>query len=140
MRTYRVWTGCGGWVRRTTTEAVWRATPRFKGIAVAIGCGGGLLVGGGVAVSHGDWSSPPAYLINGGGGSVSSGRLEGGGTASGRLEGGGSTSHEGSRAGGDRWQAVYPAPPIAVPVPEPGTVELLIVGAVGALALRRFGK
>lgn len=49
LKTYRVWTGCGGWVRRTTTEAVWRATPRFKGLAIALGCTGGILVGGGIA-------------------------------------------------------------------------------------------
>lgn len=39
-KTYRIWTGCGGWKRVTTPWSVWAATPRFHGAlwpCVAIG-------------------------------------------------------------------------------------------------------
>lgn len=63
MKTYRVWTGCGGWQRRTTTEQVWRATPHYKGAGIAIGCGSGLIVGGGIVAGI-----PPLLdIIRGGG-------------------------------------------------------------------------
>lgn len=53
MRTYRVWNGCG-WDRVTTSDAVWRATPHFKGITTACGAIGGVgIIGGGIAFAHG---------------------------------------------------------------------------------------
>lgn len=48
-RTYRIWTGCGGWRRVTTSEAVWKAMPHFKAsmlvVGGCVGIGGGLAVG-----------------------------------------------------------------------------------------------
>lgn len=47
-RAYHVWTGCG-WRRVVTSEAVWKATPHFKGfmaVGACAGIGGGLGLGG----------------------------------------------------------------------------------------------
>lgn len=53
MHTYRVWNGCG-WDRVTTSDAVWRATPHFKGVTTACGAIGGVsIIGGGWAFAHG---------------------------------------------------------------------------------------
>lgn len=53
QRTYRVWNGCG-WDRVTTSDAVWRATPRFRGVLTGCGAtGGAIIVGGGAAAAWG---------------------------------------------------------------------------------------
>lgn len=50
QRTYRIWNGCG-WDRVTTSEAVWRATPRYLGtVALATGCGVGV-IGAGITLA-----------------------------------------------------------------------------------------
>lgn len=124
QRTYRVWNGCG-WTRVTTSEAVWRATPRYLGVVA--GCTGGAvgIIGGGIALAWPHDAGARWPTVNGA--PLLHGHERGRMPASYQATPGGGSGAHGTSGG--------------VPCPEPSALALFGLAAILIIAIRiGFGK